>query len=304
MALNMKKKTRKFIKSPLLFFKDAIVNRIQNSIINASIASPLDNKKKLTFAFHINDWKKPIIESWWPDRRFIYIPMDSNTSNLESAWLKKIQSLPQCDIFVWGMNLPNIMKNIPNRIFYIEDGFIRSIGLGAAHTPPTSLNIDNQTCYFDAGKPSDLEDLLNTYDFSKDKELIKRAREMIKVLITSGISKYNHACNIDIKSIYGEKVRRRILVIGQVEDDASIKYGCEKPFTNNELVILAAIENPDAEIIYKPHPDVLNGYREQISDPSSISHICKIIKMTSHSLIHLKQSTMFIPLRLSQALKH
>ena len=42
-----------------------------------------------------------------------------------------------------------------------------------------------------------------------------------------------------------EKNKKRILVIGQVEDDASIKYGCKKPITNTELVYLAYMENPD-----------------------------------------------------------
>ena len=44
-----------------------------------------------------------------------------------------------------------------------------------------------------------------------------------------------------------EKTRKRVLVVGKVEDDASIRYGCFSRMTNNDLVRLAACEQADAE---------------------------------------------------------
>jgi len=54
---------------------------------------------------------------------------------------------------------------------------------------------------------------------------------------------------------------RRILVPGQVENDASIKTGASKVKTNLDLLRATRAANPDAVIIYKPHPDVEAGLR-------------------------------------------
>jgi capsule polysaccharide export protein KpsC/LpsZ len=48
--------------------------------------------------------------------------------------------------------------------------------------------------------------------------------------------------------------------------------------TNNELVMIAAQENPEAEILYKPHPDVLNNLRRRLSDPADVRHVCQVIE--------------------------
>ncbi|HBI7642945.1 TPA: beta-3-deoxy-D-manno-oct-2-ulosonic acid transferase, partial [Escherichia coli] len=112
----------------------------------------------------------------------------------------------------------------------------------------------------------------------KDPSLIPRASSIISKIIENNISKYNSAPIKDVSKIYGKKDRYRVLVIGQVEDDASIKYGYKGHITNNDLVKLAAAENPTAQIIYKPHPDVLNGYRKYYSDPRDIANICLVLK--------------------------
>ena len=52
-----------------------------------------------------------------------------------------------------------------------------------------------------------------------------------------------------------------ILIPGQVEDDASIRFGCGDVRTNLELIKQVRASNPDAWIVYKPHPDVVSGNR-------------------------------------------
>jgi capsular polysaccharide export protein len=54
---------------------------------------------------------------------------------------------------------------------------------------------------------------------------------------------------------------RRILVPGQVEDDASIKCGTTDVSTNHALLLACRAANPAAVILYKPHPDVEAGLR-------------------------------------------
>ncbi|URK88607.1 hypothetical protein LP421_16370 [Rhizobium sp. RCAM05350] len=104
-----------------------------------------------------------------------------------------------------------------------------------------------------------------------------RASAGIRFLLETGVSKYNSDTRTDIDRLYGPKSGKRVLVIGQVEDDASIQFGCLSSVTNNDLVRLAAKENPGAHIIYKPHPDILNRVRLAQSDPQDVQHLCQII---------------------------
>jgi capsule polysaccharide export protein KpsC/LpsZ len=120
--------------------------------------------------------------------------------------------------------------------------------------------------------------MLETHDFSADPKLLERARDGIRLIVEGGLSKYNTVSSLSLAKLLGEKTKPRVLVIGQVEDDASILYGCDRKFGNNDLVRLAAAENPDAEILYKPHPDVLNGVRDAQSDPEEVAHLCRIVK--------------------------
>src|SRR3546814_2472702 len=60
-------------------------------------------------------------------------------------------------------------------------------------------------------------------------------------------------CSSDLKTV--------ILVPGQVEDDASIRFGCTDVRTNIALLKAARAARPDAFIVYKPHPDVVSGNR-------------------------------------------
>ena len=48
---------------------------------------------------------------------------------------------------------------------------------------------------------------------------------------------------------------------GQVEDDLSIRFGAGEVRTNLGLLARVRAANPDAFIIYKPHPDVVAGHR-------------------------------------------
>lgn len=162
--------------------------------------------------------------------------------------------------------------------YRMEDGFIRSIGLGSSHTKPFSQILDSRTLYFDSREESDLEVMLQNYSFADDAELMANAKRVMSLLVSTGISKYNLPSEVDIEKIYGEKIKKRVLVVGQVEDDASIMYGCDKNITNNDLVTLAALENPEAQIIYKPHPDVLHGARQMKSDPQAVKGIALVLE--------------------------
>ena len=72
------------------------------------------------------------------------------------------------------------------------------------------------------------------------------------------MSKYNHQPYVDVAPIYGIKNRKRILVLGQVPYDDSLKYGGGIGITLLDVVNKAIEENPEAQIIVKPHPMTLN----------------------------------------------
>ncbi|MBQ9682095.1 MAG: hypothetical protein IJV35_02345 [Neisseriaceae bacterium] len=268
-------KVSKFFVHPIQFWVDFFGER--NKVVG--------NYGKTIFAFHINDWKRRFVESIFPEYDFVYIPFKATDKWLHDNCIAKIvDNVAQSRILVWGMWLPKIiqqndfiMSNIP--ITWVEDGFIRSIGLGSGHVLPASLNFDSRTCYFDARKESDLEHILNTYDFDADVALMQRAVSLKQRLLSTGISKYNHSKKVDIANVYGPKRQTRILVVGQVEDDASIAYGCLSDYNNNDIVRIAAYENPDAQIIYKPHPDVLHQKREKLSDPRDVADICQVLNI-------------------------
>lgn len=236
------------------------------------------DKEKTIFAFGISEWKKKYIKAFLKENRIIFLPQ-SNFLFLLKGVLRRKENY--C-FLVWGYSenksLAKFIEVNNISLLRIEDGFIRSKELGAMHSPPYSLCIDKKGMYFDSTKPSDLEDMLNNYNFSENPILIERAKACIEMLKELGISKYNHLEQKNIKKIYGVKEKKRILVIGQVEDDASIKKGCNYHITNNDLVRLAKKENPDAELIYKPHPDVLEGCRKRKSDPKEVKHLARIIE--------------------------
>ena len=139
----------------------------------------------------------------------------------------------------------------------VEDGFLRSRGLGADLVPPLSLVLDDLGIYYDPTRPSRLETLIADACRLPDAAL-HRAERLIRALTASGVTKYN---------LGGEDVPalpegRRILVPGQVADDASIRLGTGDIADNTALLAQVRAEAPDATILWKPHPDVLAGLRD------------------------------------------
>lgn len=242
------------------------------------IIQPKKNTTKpVAFVFHVAKWKHSIIRDYLKDYEVRYIPFNSKLGLIKYE-IKKYSH----KVFIfWGKSESKelVKYALDNNIsiYRLEDGFVRSKGLGSLHNLPYSICLDKTGIYFDSTTNSDLENILNTYNFNEDKELIKRSKKIIEMLLDYGLSKYNHVNHKDINDIYGPKKSKRILVIGQVEDDASIIWGSNKPWTNNELVKIARSENPDAEIFYKPHPDVLAGKRFMKSNPKDVKDLATIV---------------------------
>ncbi|MBV9862192.1 MAG: hypothetical protein JO267_08585 [Alphaproteobacteria bacterium] len=171
-------------------------------------------------------------------------------------------------IAAWSSRMPAGLTELTKRagipLLRVEDGFIRSVGLGSDFLPAASVVIDATGMYFDPRGPSDLENLLCETEF--DAALVERARRLIDVLVARGITKYNLGRR-DPDGAAAAVWRapsgvRRVLVPGQVEDDLSVVFGGGGIRDNLTLLGRVRAANPDAFIAYKPHPDVEAGHRK------------------------------------------
>jgi len=153
----------------------------------------------------------------------------------------------------------------------MEDGFIRSVGLGSDLIRPLSLAVDQHGIYFDPRHPSDLESLLNTLSVSADER--ERAKALISLILSARVTKYNTEFHRHLALEVGPE-RLTILVPGQVESDASIRMGCERVETNEGLLREVRAAHPTAFVVYKPHPDTLARNRNGHIDAATLRQLC------------------------------
>lgn len=150
----------------------------------------------------------------------------------------------------------------------MEDGFIRSRGLGSDFFGALSVALDDQGVYYDATRPSRLETLIEQTDLSP--EALARAAALRARIVETGLSKYN----IKGAPPTGWPAdRERLLVVGQVENDRSIALGCTDICTNSGLVEAARRDFPDAFLIYRNHPDVMAGNRSGLLDAGALQAV-------------------------------
>ena len=204
----------------------------------------------------------------------------------KNAALAAARRRPRGSIAVWASRMPAGLTQAAEQsgipLIRVEDGFIRSVGLGSDFIPAASLALDNRGMHFDPNVRSDLEQLLAETEF--DAALIERARDLIARLVARGITKYN--VGDTALSIEWPVGKRRILVPGQVEDDLSVRLGGEGIRRNLDLLARARAANPDAFILYKPHPDVEAGHREgKIADRVATNFADIVIRDISTAVV-------------------
>lgn len=165
-------------------------------------------------------------------------------------------------LIVWGTRGESRWRVLAEQekrpVWRMEDGFIRSSGLGSDLVAPLSLVLDKTGIYYDATRASDLENLLNASRLSAHQR--QRAGALQQTLVAHNVSKYNLGRDWCLPpQAQGKRV---LLVPGQVEDDASIMTGTFSVRTSRDLLRTVRERNPKAFIVFKPHPDVLAGNRQ------------------------------------------
>jgi capsular polysaccharide export protein len=164
-------------------------------------------------------------------------------------------------------------KNVP--LVRVEDGFVRSVGLGVYLVPPSSVVVDALGIHFDPAGASDLEQILATTAFTP--RLLERARNLRDTIVTAGISKYGAGTTAPVPE--REPGRRLVLVAAQVEDDMSVLAGGGGLTSNLELLRRTRKLEPDAEIWFRPHPDVDSGHRKgSVPDAEIIAIADRIVR--------------------------
>lgn len=190
--------------------------------------------------------------SWWK-RRILptFLP------GVRLRFVRREKDIPSGQfVIVWGMR--EVAAAVaPSRLVRVEDGFLRSVGLGAELARPLSWVLDDHGVYFDATHPSGLERILQHHPFSEAERA--RGRTLRERIVASALTKYNVDHGTWERPAGAAHV---VLVPGQVESDASLRYGCPGIRTNLELLQAARATAPDSYIVYKPHPDVVAGLRK------------------------------------------
>lgn len=200
----------------------------------------------LGFAFWKQDHVAPLLWSGQGAFPFLRTARDASPNAALAVWRSKVKPAE-----IAKLN----RDSIP--ILEVEDGFLRSQGLGADCVPPLSITIDRLGAYFDPAQASELETLLEHGRF--DRDLLDRAKRLRALVVSAGLGKYERAEGANLQRPAGSA--RHILVPGQVEDDQSVQRGGCGLVTNLDLLRRVRQRVPDAYIIYKPHPDVVAGHR-------------------------------------------
>ena len=197
-------------------------------------------------ALGMRRWKRPFLRKAFGREKPLKFARRSAQATRKAKRLGR-------DVLAWGRT------DAPENACRLEDGFLRSLGLGAELVPPISLALDRSGIYFDPTKSSDLEGLI-----AKSGQLplgeIERAKRLIREVNAKDLTKYNKAGRlpVDVPNI---QPAPRVLVVGQVEDDASVVLSGSKVQTNVELLKYVRDALPRATLYWKPHPDVEAGLR-------------------------------------------
>jgi len=188
-------------------------------------------------------------------------------------------------LLAWGATARRIAPAVRDAgvgLATVEDGFLRSVGLGASFTPSSSYVFDLTGIYYDPRQSSDLERILASTDF--DAALLDRARVLIREIVSREVTKYNIPSDAAAPPL--PQGREMVLVPGQVADDESILLGAadlsvEQPLklggANLALLRRVRARHPHAFIVYRPHPDVEAGLRAGRIPPELANSLADLI---------------------------
>ncbi len=220
--------------------------------------------------------------AWWKRdeiRRFLWVPGRRLPIVSRATAALKVARDAGGAVAIWPSRVsPELIAKAREQgtgLVRIEDGFVRSVGLGSNLVPPSSVVVDTRGIHFDPSGPSDLEHILATTQF--DPDLTIRAAKLRETIVMAGISKYSAGGGSSVPQ--RQPARRLVLVPAQVEDDMSVLAGGGGLHSNLELLRRVRALEPDAEIWFRPHPDVDAGHRKgAVPDADALQFADRIVR--------------------------
>lgn len=220
-------------------------------------------------------WKRTHLQAFFGGAKGLSFVSDPNHAQARARKLGRKQ-------LIWANSTPPEGDAAP--LVRVEDGFLRSRGLGADLVPPLSLVLDDLGIYYDPTRESRLENLILS---PPPPGAEPRARALIVQICAARVSKYN--LGGPGPDLNGLRAGPRILVPGQVEDDASIRLGAGDVRTNLDLLRAVRSANPSAVILYKPHPDVEAGLRPGAVAAQDLTGLADVVATRSDPLALIDQ---------------
>ena len=220
--------------------------------------------------------KHPVIKDLFGDR-LVFRPSDGEKLSGVLGWGRK-SNTSRAVTYAANHGIPFLR---------LEDGFVRSVGLGVLKSSPFSVVLDDQGIYYDASGPSRLETILSTHAFSDDPHLLATSREAIAYITRHNISKYNLYADIRNDAV-ADNGRKKVLIVSQTAGDMSLRYGSGEEISNDEMIGSILEDYPDAEIYLKVHPDVLAGKRKSNIDLHKYAERCRILSENVNPVSLLK----------------
>ncbi|AGW15270.1 Capsule polysaccharide biosynthesis protein (plasmid) [Megalodesulfovibrio gigas DSM 1382 = ATCC 19364] len=175
------------------------------------------------------------------------------------AWGRKRTGL-RAEAFAARTGLP---------VLHLEDGFLRSLGPGGRF-PTYSVCLDDQGIYYDAGRPSRLEQRIPA-PLTPDQTA--RAARLIALWRAERVSKYNHA-----REYAGALPEAYVLAVDQTFGDGSIRYGMATAASFSRMLEAALDEHPRAKVLLKVHPEVVSGRKRGHFDFSAWGRLDMLIR--------------------------
>ncbi|WP_260986408.1 capsular polysaccharide biosynthesis protein [Bordetella genomosp. 13] len=205
-------------------------------------------------------WKRPFVRQFFAGSRVRFESTPAQAAASARA------------VVAWGRRHDQALaaSGATQPVIRLEDGFLRSVGLGASLVRPLSWVQDDVGVYYDATAASRLEQLLAHGEYPP--ALLARAAALRLALCAAKITKYNLS---GVPGWQRPNVENPVLLVpGQVETDASIRYGHSGIRHNLQLLQAVRRARPDAYILYKPHPDVQAQLRRAGQDEDKARQWC------------------------------
>ncbi len=149
----------------------------------------------------------------------------------------------------WGRKSGELAARMAQRkgkvLLRMEDGFLRS---HHRNDPAMAVVLDDLGIYYDATHPSRLEHLIQQ-PLTAAEEV--RIDNILTLWRTHGLSKYNAG-----QDYAGPLPDDYVLIVDQVRNDASIKYGMADERSFQYMLDKAIEDNPGIPVVVKLHPDI------------------------------------------------